>query len=163
MDRGPLTYAQWLMLNDVFPFNSHMSSWIFHMQNVYSHNHQTTCQGYQHFLKFTVRFVLKGSKDNKIWSVMNTEEHDTPHKTFNWWFNALFTEDCCDSDGHMHLIHWGKLGMGLVVSYLSKINWMIGFPLDLVELKLQCLITKRLDWNPVVGCEYFSFNIVMWN
>lgn len=94
--------------------------------------------------------VPKGSKDDKIYSVMNTEEHDTPHKTFNWRFDVLFTEDCRDSNGHLHFVHWGKLGMGLVVSYLSKINWTIGFPLDLVELKLQCLVTelKGLQYVP---------------
>jgi hypothetical protein len=94
--------------------------------------------------------VPKGSKDNKIWSVMNTEEHDTPHETFNQRFDALFTEDCRDSDGRLHLVHQSKLGMGLVVSYLSKINWTIGFPLDLVELKLQCLVTelKVLQYVP---------------
>ena len=32
--------------------------------------------------------------------------------------------------------------MGLVVSYLLKIDWTAGFPLDLVELKLQCLISE---------------------
>jgi hypothetical protein len=37
--------------------------------------------------------------------------------------------------------------MGLVVSYLSKINWN-GFPLDLVELKLQRLVTE-LKMSPV--------------
>ena len=94
--------------------------------------------------------VPKGSKDDKIYSVMNTKEHDTPHKTFNWQFDALFAEDCCDSNGHLHFVCQGKLGMGLVVSYLLKINWTIGFPLDLVELKLQCLITelKGLQYVP---------------
>jgi hypothetical protein len=86
--------------------------------------------------------VPKGSKDDKIWSVMNMEECDTPHETFNRRFDALFAEDCRDSDGRLHHVHQGKLGMGLVVLYLSKINWMTGFPLDLVELKLQHLVTK---------------------
>jgi hypothetical protein len=27
--------------------------------------------------------VLKGSKDDKIWSVMKAEECNTPHETFN--------------------------------------------------------------------------------
>jgi hypothetical protein len=94
--------------------------------------------------------VLKESKDDKIYSIMNTEEHDTPHETFNQQFDALFAADCCDSNGHLHLAHQGKLGMGLVVSYLSKINWMIGFPLDPIELKLQYLITelKVLQYVP---------------
>ena len=86
--------------------------------------------------------VPKGSKDDKIWSVMNTEERDTPHETFNQRFDAMFAEDCRDSDGRLHHVRQGKLGMGLVVSYLSKINWTMGFPLDLVELKLQRLVTE---------------------
>jgi hypothetical protein len=86
--------------------------------------------------------VPKGSKDDKIWSVMNTEERDTPHETFNRRFDAMFAEDCRDSDGRLHHVRQGKLGMGLVVSYLSKINWTTGFPLDLVELKLQRLVTE---------------------
>ncbi|KAI0245845.1 hypothetical protein BJV78DRAFT_1287088 [Lactifluus subvellereus] len=85
--------------------------------------------------------VPKGSKDDKIWSVMNTEECDTPHETFNRRFDALFAEDCRDSDGRLHHVRQGKLGMGLIVSYLSKINWT-DFPLDLVELKLRRLITE---------------------
>lgn len=86
--------------------------------------------------------VLNGSKDDKIWSVMNTEELDTPHETFNRRFDAMFGEDCRNSDGQLHYVRQGKLGMGLVVSYLSKINWATGFPLDLVELKLQRLVTE---------------------
>ena len=81
---------------------------------------------------------------------MNTEKHDTPHETFNRRFDALFAENCRDSNGRLHLVRQGKFGMGLVVSYLSKINWSTGFPLDLVELKLQRLITelKGLQYVP---------------
>ena len=87
--------------------------------------------------------VPKGSKDDKIWSVMNTEELENPHETFNRRFDAMFAEDCRNSDGRLHHVRQGKLGMGLVVAYLSKINWTTGdFPLDLVELKLQRLITE---------------------
>jgi hypothetical protein len=86
--------------------------------------------------------VPKGSKNDKIWSVMNTEERDTPHETFNRRFDALFAEDCRNSNGRLHHVRQGKLGMGLIVSYLSKINWALGFPLDLVELKLQRLIAE---------------------
>jgi hypothetical protein len=85
--------------------------------------------------------VPKGTKGDKIWSVMNTEECDTPHETFNRRFDAMFAEDCRDSDGRLHHVRQGKLGMGLVVPYLSKINWA-SFPLDLVELKLRRLITE---------------------
>jgi hypothetical protein len=85
--------------------------------------------------------VSKGSRDDKIWTVMNTKEGDTPHETFNRRFDALFGEDCRDSHGRLHHVRQGKLGMGLIVSYLSKINWT-DFPLDLVELKLRRLITE---------------------
>ena len=92
----------------------------------------------------------QGSTDDKIYRIMNTEKHDTPHETFNRRFDALFAEDCRDSNGRLHLVRQGKFGMGLVVSYLSKINWSTGFPLDLVELKLQRLITelKGLQYVP---------------
>jgi hypothetical protein len=86
--------------------------------------------------------VPKGSKDDKIYSVMNSGECDTPHETFNQCFDALFAEDCCDSEGCLLHVCKGKLGMGLVVLYILKINWALDFPLDLVELKLQCLITQ---------------------
>jgi hypothetical protein len=33
-------------------------------------------------------------------------------------------------------------GESLVTSYLSKIDWANGFPLDIVELKLQCLLME---------------------
>jgi hypothetical protein len=34
--------------------------------------------------------VPRGSKSDKIWSVMNTKEGDILHETFNCWFDALF-------------------------------------------------------------------------
>ncbi len=46
--------------------------------------------------------VPKRSKDDKIWSVMNTNEGETPHETFNCQFDALFGEDCHDPSGHLH-------------------------------------------------------------
>ena len=85
--------------------------------------------------------VPKGSKDDKLWLVMNSAEGETPHETFNRRFDAIFVEDCCDSSGHLHHVRQGKLSMGVVVTYLSKLNWA-NFPLDLVDLKLQHLITK---------------------
>lgn len=97
--------------------------------------------------------VPKGSKDDKIWSIMDTDECDTPHETFNRRFNALFAEDCRDSNGCLHHVRQGKLGMGLVVSYLLKINWT-SFPLDLVELKLQRLITE------LKHLQYVSYLVV---
>ncbi|KAF8227745.1 hypothetical protein L208DRAFT_1078154, partial [Tricholoma matsutake] len=86
--------------------------------------------------------VPKGLKDDKIWSVMNMKEGDTPHETFNRQFDALFGEDCRDPGSRLHHIHQGKLGMGLVISYLSKLNWTKEFPLDLMELKLQRLVNE---------------------
>ena len=98
-----------------------------------------------------VESVPKGTKDDKIWSVMNTDELDTPHETFNRRFDAMFAEDCRNSVGRLHYVRQGKLGMGLVVSYLLKINWTIDFPLDLVELKLQRLVTELKSLQYVSG------------
>ena len=98
--------------------------------------------------------VPKGTKDDKIWSVMNTDELDNPHETFNRRFDAMFGDDCRDSVGRLHYVRQGKLGMGLVVSYLSRINWSTGFPLDLVELKLQRLITE------MKSLQYVSLTIL---
>ncbi|KAI9458015.1 hypothetical protein F5148DRAFT_1287514 [Russula earlei] len=81
--------------------------------------------------------VPRGSKDDNIWSVMNTNEGDSLlHEMFNCQFDALFGEDCHDPGGHLHHICQGKLGMGIIISYLSKINWANDFSLDVVELKL---------------------------
>ena len=76
---------------------------------------------------------------------MSTKEGDTPYETFNRRFDALFGEDCRDSGGRLHHVRQGKLGLGLIISYLSKINWTKDFPLDLVELKLQRLVNELKD------------------
>lgn len=80
--------------------------------------------------------VKKGSVKDKICTVMHGDQHDTPFETFNIRFDALFAEDCRDSNGRLHYIRQGKSGMGIVNSYLKKIDWSNGFPLDLVEKKL---------------------------
>jgi hypothetical protein len=41
-------------------------------------------------------WTRKGSKNDKITSVMNSKEGDTPHETFNRRFDVLFGEDCRD-------------------------------------------------------------------
>jgi len=87
------------------------------------------------------KIVPNGSEDDKIWAVMNRKEWETAFETFNERFDALFGEDCRDSDGRLHYVRKGKLGMALIGSYLSKIEWS-GFPLDLVEIKLIRLITE---------------------
>jgi hypothetical protein len=86
--------------------------------------------------------IKQGTKDDKIWAVMNAGERDTAHETFNRRFDALFREDCRDASGRLLHICRGKLGLGLVTSYLSKIDWADGFPLDIVELKLQRLLME---------------------
>jgi hypothetical protein len=64
------------------------------------------------------------------------------HETFNRHFDAMFGEDCQDTSGHLQYVCKGKLGLGRVCSYLSKIDWADNFPLDIVEIKLQRLITE---------------------
>ena len=38
--------------------------------------------------------LQRGSKNDKIWFVMNTTECDTLFETFNHYFDAMFGEDC---------------------------------------------------------------------
>ena len=45
--------------------------------------------------------VPKATQDDKIWSVMHSDEHDTVFEMFNLRFNILFMEDCRDSDGRL--------------------------------------------------------------
>ena len=64
------------------------------------------------------------------------------HKTFNRCFDAMFGEDCRDTSGRLQYVHKGRLELGRVCSYLSKIDWADNFPLDIVEIKLQRLIRE---------------------
>jgi hypothetical protein len=79
--------------------------------------------------------VLNGFKEDKILAVMNLDDGETPHETFNKHFDAMFSEDCCNLHGHLHYVRRGKLGIGLVCSYLTKLNWT-DFPLEITEIKL---------------------------
>lgn len=91
--------------------------------------------------------IPQGTKADKIWNVMKTDERETVFETFNSRFDAMFGEDCRDSDGHLLHLRRGKLGITSVCSYLGKINWDDGFPLDLVEIKLQRLLMElRKHW-----------------
>jgi hypothetical protein len=85
--------------------------------------------------------VPNGSKDDKIWAVMNADDGETPHETFNKRFDAMFGEDCRDCHGRLHHVRRGKLGLGLVCSYLTKLDWTC-IPLDLAEIKLQRLLVE---------------------
>jgi hypothetical protein len=82
-----------------------------------------------------------GTKEDRIWKVMHTEECETAHKTFNRHFDAMFREDCRDTAGRLQHMRKGKLGLGGVCAYLSKIDWD-DFPLNIVEIKLQRLIAE---------------------
>jgi hypothetical protein len=83
-----------------------------------------------------------GTKEDKIWTVMHTEEGKTAHETFNRRFDAMFGEDCRDTAGRLQHVRKGKLGMDNVCTYLSKIDWADNFPLDIVEIKLQRLLAE---------------------
>ena len=86
--------------------------------------------------------VQTGTKDDKIYLVMNSAEGEDAFETFNRRFDVMFGEDCRDPAGRLQHIRRGKLGMGVVCSYLSNIDCVKGFPLDLVEIKLQRLMTE---------------------
>ncbi len=61
--------------------------------------------------------ILKGFKDNKIWSVINTNEGEIPHETFNCQFDALFGADCHNAGGCLYHVCQGNLECAL--SYLT--------------------------------------------
>ena len=87
-------------------------------------------------------FVQQATKGDKIWSVMNTDERNTVHETFNRRFDAMFGEDCHDSSGRLQYVRKGKLGMELVCSYLSNCDWGDGLPLAIVKIKLQRVLKQ---------------------
>lgn len=89
--------------------------------------------------------ILKATTKDKIWTVMHGDEGATPFETFNQRFDVLFAEDCRDSTGRMLYIRRGKSGMGAVCAYLKKLNWANGFPLDLIDNKLQRLNKELTD------------------
>jgi hypothetical protein len=111
----------------------------------------STIQGIQHLVKTITalsnslpKSVPNGNTKDKIWIVMHSPEGETTFETFNKRFDALFGEDCCDSDGRLHFICQGKNGMGLVCAYLNKLDWTADVPLDLIEIKLQRLSTELI-------------------
>ena len=87
---------------------------------------------------------------------MNAGERDTAHETFNCRFDALFGEDCWDASGRLLHIHRGKLGLGLITLYLSKIDWATGFPLDLIEIKLQHLLIELKQLQYVANFMFLT-------
>ena len=48
--------------------------------------------------------VQNGTKEDKIWRVMNMEEGETAHETFNRRFDAMFGEDSRDAAGHLQYV-----------------------------------------------------------
>jgi hypothetical protein len=96
-----------------------------------------------------------GTKEDKIWMVMHTEERETAHETFNRRFDAMFGEDCRDIAGRLQHIRKGKLGLGSVCVYLSKIDWADDFPLIIVEIKLQRLIAELQHYQYVYKLFFF--------
>jgi hypothetical protein len=83
--------------------------------------------------------VPNGTQKDKIWVVMQGSEGESVFETFNKRFDALFAEDCRDSNGRLHHIRQGKKGMGEICEYLMRIDWSANIPLDLVEIKLSRL------------------------
>ena len=84
-----------------------LSSQLFPAQNVYSHFHQNTSQGDRFSLKLLGRCCVKGMQR---WQNLVCHEYwGMQSSTLNWWFDLLFAEDCCDSDGCLHHVYQGKL------------------------------------------------------
>jgi hypothetical protein len=73
----------------------------------------------------------------------------------------MFGEDCRDSHGRLHHVRHGKLGIGLVCLYLTKLDWT-NFPLDLAEIKLQHLLVE-LKQLQCVSDPFLSLYTVLMN
>jgi hypothetical protein len=133
----------------------------FHFHDTTLQNELTANQGacQEHYLSLSHVLppsIQQGTKDDKIWCVMNAGERDNGHETFNRHFDAMFGEDCQDSNSRLLHIRRGKLGRALVTSYLSEIDWSHGFPLDIVEIKLQRLLTELTHLQYVANFVYHS-------
>ena len=89
---------------------------------------------------------------------MHSPEGKMTFQTFNKQFNVLFGKDCHDSDGHLHFICQEKNRMGLVCAYFNKLNWTANVPLDLVEIKLQCLSTELIHLRYTSTIYYLSWD-----
>ena len=86
--------------------------------------------------------IPKGTLKDKIWIVWQTQEGNMPFEIFNKRFDALFSEDCRDAEGCLPHIRQEKSGMGLVSTYLKKVDWSQDFLLDLVAVKLRQLVAE---------------------
>ena len=58
--------------------------------------------------------VPNGSKDDKLWAIMNLDDGKTPHETFNKCFDAMFSEDCYNVQWA-----WKALQCLVVLDYLQ--------------------------------------------
>lgn len=70
--------------------------------------------------------VQQATKDNKIWSIVNTDQDETAYETFNQHFDAMFREDCRNFVGHLQHVPKGKFGMNtvcLLQTYQNVIEW----------------------------------------
>ncbi|KAJ7799925.1 hypothetical protein B0H14DRAFT_2616638 [Mycena olivaceomarginata] len=72
--------------------------------------------------------VVEGTDEDEIHRVLTTvhgPDEASPASTFTRRFDILFKEDaqCCDTNGCLHLIRRGELGMLMVVRYLREIKW----------------------------------------
>ncbi|KAH9981927.1 hypothetical protein BJV77DRAFT_1073197 [Russula vinacea] len=99
------------------------------------------------------RSVPNGTTKDKIWAIMHTQDGETMFETFNKRLDALFGEDCRDSDGHLYHIHQGKNGMGLICTYLNQIKWTLDIPLDLVKIKLPQLSFQQKAVETLHTCK----------
>ncbi|KAG6907260.1 hypothetical protein DXG01_009634 [Tephrocybe rancida] len=84
--------------------------------------------------------VPLGTKEDKMYRVLNLEEGETPYATFNRRFDLLFKEDkdCRDEAGRLRYLRRGPFGVvKLCAYYLSSVDWTdADLPLELVKLKL---------------------------
>ncbi|KAJ6527285.1 hypothetical protein B0H10DRAFT_1974312 [Mycena sp. CBHHK59/15] len=88
--------------------------------------------------------VAEGTDEDEIHRVLTTVhglDEDSPASTFTRRFDILFKEDaqCRDTNGRLHLIRRGELGMLMVVRYLREINGGAVIKLERVVTEMEVL------------------------
>lgn len=102
--------------------------------------------------------IPEGIPDGKLYHVITNvmgADEGSVFSTFNWHFDILFAEDCCDDDGHLKYVMRGKYGMDAVCAYLKSIEW----PAEPVQIKLNRLLNEITYLVYVTGSDHMTMLI----
>jgi hypothetical protein len=101
--------------------------------------------------------IEQGTKEDKIWSMMNAGERDTADETFIHWFDGMFGEDCQDPNGCLLHIHRGKLGMGSLPHICPKSTGQMGLHWILSRLSYNVLSKSSDTFRMLPTLFYINY------